>query len=47
MKKLLEPIILIGVIVFLAFIFLIEILDLFFLRPIARLFKKKKRRRRR
>jgi len=46
LNQLLEYLVLIGVIVFLAFIFLIEILDLFFLRPIARLFKKKKRRRR-
>ena len=48
MKKLLEPIILIGMIAFLGIVFLIEILDLFLIRPIyQKLFKKKSRRRRR
>tara|TARA_S200000501_G_scaffold119506_1_gene112325 strand:+ start:554 stop:691 length:138 start_codon:yes stop_codon:yes gene_type:complete len=43
--KILEYLVLIGVIIFLGFVFLIEIIDLFFIRPIFRLFKKKKRRR--
>ena len=47
MKKLLEYIVLMGVIVFLGFVFLIEILDLFLIRPIYQKFFKKKRRRRR
>ena len=48
MKKILEPIILIGMIAFLGVVFLIEILDLFLIRPIyQKLFKKKRRRRRR
>ena len=48
MKKLLEPIILIGMIAFLGFVFLIEILDLFLIRPIyQKLFKKKRRKRKR
>ena len=47
MKKLLEPIILIGMIVFLGIVFVIEILDLFLIRPIYQKFFKKKRRRRR
>ena len=48
MKKILEPIILIGMIAFLGIVFLIEILDLFLIRPIyQKLFKKKRRRRRR
>lgn len=48
MKKLLEPIILAGVVVFLGFVFLIEVIDLFIVRPIyQKLFKRKKRRRRR
>ena len=48
MKKILEPIILIGKIAFLGIVFLIEILDLFLIRPIyKKLFKKKRRRRRR
>tara|TARA_B100001778_G_scaffold198894_1_gene164132 strand:+ start:9451 stop:9594 length:144 start_codon:yes stop_codon:yes gene_type:complete len=47
MIKLLEYIILIGMIVFLGFVFLYEILDLFIVRPIyQKLFKKKRRRRR-
>ena len=45
--KILEYIILMGVIVFLGFVFLFELLDLFVVRPIyQRLFKRKKRRRR-
>ena len=47
LQKILEPIVLAGVVVFLGFVFLIEVLDLFFIRPIFRLFTKKKRRRRR
>jgi len=47
MKKLLEPIILIGMLAFLGIVFLIEVIDLFIVRPIyQKLFKKKKRRRR-
>ena len=46
--KILEPIVLAGVVVFLGFVFIIEILDLFLIRPIyQKFFKKKKRRRRR
>ena len=46
-EKILEPIVLAGVVVFLGFIFLIEVIDLFIVRPIyQKLFKKKKRRRR-
>tara|TARA_B100000941_G_scaffold40377_1_gene24393 strand:+ start:312 stop:458 length:147 start_codon:yes stop_codon:yes gene_type:complete len=46
--KILEPIILAGVVVFLGIVFLIEVIDLFIVRPIyQKLFKKKKRRRRR
>jgi len=45
--KILEYIILMGVIVFLGFVFLFELLDLFVVRPIyQKLFKRKKRRRR-
>ena len=44
--KILEPIVLAGMVVFLGFLFLIELIDLFFIRPIFRLFTKKKRRRR-
>ena len=48
MKKLLEPILLIGMIAFLGIVFLIEVIDLFIVRPIyQKLFKKKRRRRRR
>ena len=47
MKKILEPIILIGMIAFLGIVFLIEILDLFLIRPIYQKFFKKKKRRRR
>ena len=45
--KILEPIVLVGVVVFLGFLFLIELIDLFLIRPIFRLFTKKKRRRKR
>ena len=45
--KILEPIVLAGVVVFLGFLFLIEVMDLFLIRPIFRLFTKKKRRRKR
>jgi len=44
--KILEGIALAGMVVFLGFLFLIELIDLFFIRPIFRLFAKKKRRRR-
>ena len=47
LNKLLEPIILAGVVVFLGFVFLIEVIDLFIVRPIYQKFFKKKRRRRR
>mgnify|MGYP003323217127 CR=1 FL=1 len=48
MKKLLEYIVLMGVIVFLGFVFLIELIDLFIVRPIyQKLFTKKRRRKRR
>ena len=43
--KILEPIILAGVVVFLGIVFLIEAIDLFIARPIyQKLFKKKRRR---
>ena len=46
--KILEYIILMGVIVFLGFVFLIEVIDLFIVRPIyQKLFKKKRRKRKR
>tara|TARA_B100001248_G_C27007368_1_gene286090 strand:+ start:132 stop:293 length:162 start_codon:yes stop_codon:yes gene_type:complete len=46
--KILEPIVLVGVIIGFGFIFLIETLDLFVVRPIyQKLFKKKRRRRKR
>ena len=45
--KILEGIALAGMVVFLGFIFLIELIDLFLIRPIFRLFTKKKRRRKR
>ena len=46
--KILEYIILMGVIVFLGFVFLYELIDLFIARPIyQKLFKKKRRRRKR
>jgi len=45
--KILEGISLAGMVVFLGFLFLIEVIDLFIVRPIYQnLFKKKKRRRR-
>ena len=44
--KILEGIALAGMVVFLGFLFLIELIDLFLIRPIFRLFTKKKRRRR-
>ena len=44
-KKLLEGLILAGVITFLGLVFLFEILDLFLIRPIYQKFFKKKRRR--
>ena len=44
-KKLLEGLVLAGVITFLGLVFLFEILDLFLVRPIyQKLFKKKRRR---
>ena len=47
LEKTLEPIVLAGMVVFLGFVFLIEVMDLFFIRPIyQKLFKKKRRRRR-
>ena len=45
--KILEGAVLAGMVVFLGFVFLIEVMDLFFIRPIyQKLFKKKRRRRR-
>ena len=44
--KILEYIVLMGMIVFLGFVFLIEVIDLFMVRPFFRLFKRKRRRRR-
>ena len=45
--KILEGIVLAGMVVFLGFVFLIEVIDLFIVRPIyQKLFKKKKRRKR-
>ena len=44
--KILEPIVLAGVVVFLGFVFLVEVIDLFIVRHIyQKLFKKKRRRR--
>ena len=44
--KILEGAVLAGMVVFLGFVFLIEVMDLFFIRPIyQKLFKKKRRRR--
>ena len=44
--KILEPIVLAGVVVFLGFVFFVEVIDLFIVRPIyQKLFKKKRRRR--
>ena len=45
--KILEGTVLAGMVVFLGVVFLIELIDLFLIRPIFRLFTKKKRRRRR
>ena len=45
--KIVEGIALAGMVVFLGFLFLIELIDLFLIRPIFRLFTKKKRRRKR
>ena len=44
--KILEGAAIAGMVVFLGFLFLIELIDLFLIRPIFRLFTKKKRRRR-
>jgi len=45
--KILEGIAIAGMVVFLGFLFLIELIDLFLIRPIyQKLFKKKRRRRR-
>jgi len=45
--KILEPLVLAGVVVFLGFLFLIELIDLFIVRPLyQKLFKKKRRRKR-
>ena len=44
--KIVEYIVLAGVVTFLGFVFLFELLDLFIVRPFFRLFKRKKRRRR-
>ena len=45
--KILEGITIAGMVVFLGFLFLIELIDLFLIRPIyQKLFKKKRRRRR-
>ena len=44
--KILEGTVLAGMVVFLGFVFLIELIDLFLIRPIyQKLFKKKRRRR--
>ena len=44
--KIIEGIAIAGMMIFLGFLFLIELIDLFLIRPIFRLFTKKKRRRR-
>jgi len=45
--KILEGIVLAGMVVFLGFLFLIELIDLFIIRPLyQKLFKKKRRRKR-
>ena len=44
--KILEGAAIAGMVIFLGFLFLIELIDLFLIRPIFRLFTKKKRRRR-
>ena len=47
MNKILEGLVLAGVVTFLGIVFLIEVIDLFIVRPIyQKLFKKKKRRKR-
>ena len=46
LEKVLEPIVVSGMVVFLGFVFLIEVIDLFLVRPIYQRFFKKKRRRR-
>ena len=43
--KIIEGIAIAGMVIFLGFLFLIELIDLFLIRPIFRLFTKKKRRR--
>lgn len=45
--KILEPMVLAGMVIFLGFVFLYELIDLFLVRPIYQKFFKKKRRRRR
>ena len=45
--KIIEGIAIAGMVIFLGFLFLIELIDLFLIRPIFRLFTTKKRRRRR
>ena len=45
--KIIEGIAIAGMVIFLGFLFLIELIDLFLIRPIFRLFTKKKRKRRR
>ena len=48
MRNLVEYIVIVGMVIFLAFVFLIEVIDLFIVRPIyQKLFLRKKRRRRR
>ena len=44
--KIIEGIAIAGMVIFLGFLFLIELIDLFLIRPIFRLYTKKKRRRR-
>ena len=44
--KIIEGIAIAGMVILLGFLFLIELIDLFLIRPIFRLFTKKKRRRR-
>ena len=40
--KILEPIVLAGVVVFLGFVFLVEVIDLFIVRPIYQKYLKRK-----
>tara|TARA_A100000164_G_scaffold74932_1_gene63060 strand:+ start:197 stop:343 length:147 start_codon:yes stop_codon:yes gene_type:complete len=48
MMKLVEYIVVVGMVIFLGFVFLYELIDLFIARPIyQKLFKKKRRRKRR